>query len=43
MYRTSPKFLDYFGLNSIDELPKPEKMQQENMLGKEGEHDNASN
>jgi segregation and condensation protein B len=43
MYRTSPKFLDYFGLNSIEELPKPEKIQQENALGQEEEDTNEVN
>lgn len=43
MYRTSPKFLDYFGLNSIDELPKPEKIQQDNALGREEEKINEVN
>jgi chromosome segregation and condensation protein ScpB len=43
MYRTSPKFLDYFGLNSIEELPKPEKIQQENALGQAEEDTNEVN
>ena len=31
LYSTTPKFLDYFGLSSIDELPKIETIETEEL------------
>lgn len=39
LYGTSIKFMDYFGINSLDELPTPKDFKQEeaNEIGKENE------
>lgn len=38
LYGTSEKFMDYFGINSIDELPIPKDFEQnENSIGEEQE------
>jgi segregation and condensation protein B len=38
LYGTSPKFMDYFGINDLKELPSPKDFQQEeNTIGQENE------
>lgn len=40
MYKISPQFLDYFGLNSMEELPKLKDiiMEQDNTIGEESQN-----
>lgn len=36
LYGTSPKFMDYFGLKSLDDLPKPKDFKEpENQIGEQ--------
>ena len=36
LYGTTSKFTDYFGLKSIDDLPKPKEIEQtENQIGEQ--------
>lgn len=38
LYRTSPKFMDYFGINDLKELPTPKDFNlEENTIGEENE------
>lgn len=38
LYGTSPKFMDYFGINDLKELPTPKDFsQEENTIGQENE------
>nr|HAD51544.1 SMC-Scp complex subunit ScpB [Algoriphagus sp.] len=38
IYGTSPKFMEYFGINSIQELPQPKDFSQpDNQIGEERE------
>jgi segregation and condensation protein B len=38
LYGTSPKFMDYFGINDLKELPSPKDFhQEENTIGQENE------
>ena len=40
LYGTSPKFMDYFGINSLSELPQLKDFQvEENTIGEENEGD----